>query len=101
MSKAKSHVKKGDTVKVIAGAYKGVEGTILSVDARKGRVTVEGVAPLKKAIRPSQDKPQGGFKDLDRPIHISNVAPVGAAAKPEKKELAKKAAKKKTDTKKK
>lgn len=99
MSKVKSHVKKGDNVKIIAGAYKGIEGTILSVDVRKGRVTVEGVAPVKKAIRPSQDKPQGGFKDLDRPIHISNVAP--ASAKPEKKEPAKKAAKKKADTKKK
>lgn len=99
MSKVKSHVKKGDNVKIIAGAFKGVEGAVLSVDTGKGRVTVEGVAPLKKAIRPSQDKPQGGFKDLDRPIHISNVALAGA--KPEKKEPAKKAAKKKSDTKKK
>jgi large subunit ribosomal protein L24 len=99
MSLKKSHVKQGDNVKIIAGAYKGVEGAITSVNVRKGRVTVEGVAPLKKAIRPTQEKPQGGFKDLERPIHISNVA-LANGAKPEKKAESKKPAKKKVDKKK-
>jgi large subunit ribosomal protein L24 len=99
MSLKKTHVKQGDNVKIIAGAYKGVEGVITSVNVRKGRVTVEGVAPLKKAIRPTQEKPQGGFKDLERPIHISNVALVNGS-KSGKKAGSKKPAKKKVDKKK-
>jgi large subunit ribosomal protein L24 len=99
MSLKKTHVKQGDNVKVIAGAYKGVEGEITSVNVRKGRVTVKGVPPLKKAIRPTQEKPQGGFKDLERPIHISNVALVNGAKSGNKAE-SKKPAKKKVDKKK-
>ena len=73
MSQIKFHVRKGDRVKVISGDHKGAEGTILQVITKKQRVLVEGVNMMKKAVRPSQDRPQGGFLETEAPIHISNV----------------------------
>lgn len=75
MSRIKTHVNKGDTVEVITGAHKGARGVILQVVRKEDqvRVLVEGVRMIKKAVRPSQDKPQGGFIEREGPIHISNV----------------------------
>jgi large subunit ribosomal protein L24 len=73
----KTHVKKGDEVEVIAGNHKGKQGTVLSVNAAKGRVIVDGVRPLKKATRPTETNPEGGIQTIDGPIHISNVKKVG------------------------
>ena len=73
MNRIKTHVKKGDQVVVIAGAAKGAQGTVLAVQTAKNRVLVEGVRMIKKAVRPSQDKPQGGIIEKEGPIHISNV----------------------------
>ncbi|MCC8021347.1 MAG: 50S ribosomal protein L24 [Akkermansia sp.] len=73
----KTHVKKGDEVEVIAGNHKGKRGTVLSVNAVKGTVIVEGVRILKKAVRPTEQDPDGGIKEVDGPIHISNVKKVG------------------------
>lgn len=99
MNQTKTHVKKGDLVKVIAGAHKGVQGVILEVNRKTSRVAVEGVAKIKRTIKPSQEQTEGGFKDIERPIHISNVKKVDAeAAKPK---ATKKAAKKKSVEKKK
>jgi len=72
----KLKIKKGDTVKVVAGAAVGQEGTILEVDQKKQRVIVEGLSVLnKKHVKPQSDKanPDGGIVDNDRSIHISNV----------------------------
>lgn len=69
----KTHVKKGDNVEVIAGKNKGKRGVVLSVNAKKQTVTVEGARILKKATKPSESDPEGGIKDIDGPIHISNV----------------------------
>ena len=69
----KTHVKKGDNVVVIAGKNKGKRGVVVSVDAKKETVIVEGVRTLKKATKPSEADPEGGIKDIDGPIHISNV----------------------------
>ena len=72
----KLKIKKGDTVKVIAGAALGQEGTILEVDHKKDRVYIEGLSVLnKKHVKPQTDKanPDGGIIDKDRSIHISNV----------------------------
>jgi len=73
----KTHVKKGDQVEIISGYHKGKRGTVLTVDAKKEQVVVEGARPIKKAVRPSEDNPSGGFKTLDGPVHISNVKKVG------------------------
>ncbi len=70
---ANAKVKKGDVVRVIAGADKGKTGKVLKVDPKHGRVTVEGVAVRKKAVRRSQANPNGGIQEFEAPIHISNV----------------------------
>ena len=70
---SKTHVSKGDEVKVIAGNHKGKQGTVLSVNAEKGQVVVEGARIIKKAIRKSEANPDGGIIEQDGPIAISNV----------------------------
>jgi large subunit ribosomal protein L24 len=73
MSRIKTHVKKGDQVQIIAGNHKGRHGLVLSVNAAKGQVVVEGGRPVKKAVKKSEKEPEGGIKTIDGPIHISNV----------------------------
>lgn len=77
MSQAKTHVKKGDQVQVITGNHKGKTGVVLSVNAAKGQVVVDGVRPLKKAVRRSEKHPDGGIITIDGPVHISNVKKLG------------------------
>jgi large subunit ribosomal protein L24 len=69
------HVKKGDTVIVIAGDDKGKKGEILSVDRKKGRVVVQGVNVGLKHIKRGHPKaPQGGRIEFERPIYACKVA---------------------------
>ncbi len=70
------HVKKNDTVQVIAGANKGATGRVLRVIPRKNLVVVQGLNIAKKHVRPSRKNPQGGRINVEHPIHISNVLPV-------------------------
>ncbi|HEX7261302.1 MAG TPA: 50S ribosomal protein L24 [Luteolibacter sp.] len=77
MSRIKTHVKKGDQVEIIAGNHKGKRGTVLLVNATKGKVTVEGGRPIIKATKPSEADPNGGLKTIDGAVHISNVKKVG------------------------
>lgn len=72
----KTHVRKGDTVEVITGKSKGKRGVVTSLNAAKQTVIVEGVRILKKATKPSENDPEGGIKEIDGPIHISNVKKV-------------------------
>lgn len=72
----KYHVKKGDTVQVIAGNDKGSRGKILTVYTDKDRVLVEGVNMRTKHEKPTQDNPQGSRSKREAPIHISNVMPI-------------------------
>jgi len=99
MNQPKTHVKKGDLVKIIAGAQKGIQGVIVEVNRKSNRVAVEGVAKIKRTIKPTQEQTEGGFKEIERPIHISNVKKVVEEAP--KPKAAKKAAKKKSVEKKK
>ncbi len=66
-------IKKGDTVKVIAGKDNGKEGKVLSVDAKNGKVVVEGVGMITKHTKPSQSNPNGGIVQKEAPIDMSNV----------------------------
>ncbi len=77
MSRIKTHVKPGDEVEVISGNHKGKTGTVSEVHPEKEQVVVEGVRPIKKAIRRSEQHPDGGIIEKDGPIHISNVKKVG------------------------
>ncbi|HEU4730528.1 MAG TPA: 50S ribosomal protein L24 [Kofleriaceae bacterium] len=67
-----AHVRKGDMVVVIRGAYKGKRGKILRLVG--DRVIVEKVAMIKRHQKPTQKTPQGGIIDKEGTIHISNVA---------------------------
>ena len=73
----KTHVKKGDEVQIIAGKSKGKRGVVLSVNAKKQTVTVEGARILKKATKPSESDPDGGIKEI---AHIAGIAKGLAAA---------------------
>ena len=70
------HVKKGDHVMVIAGDDRGRVGEILRVDAKAGKVLVQGVNRVYRHLRPSRQHPQGGRIQKEMPIAISNVLPV-------------------------
>jgi large subunit ribosomal protein L24 len=69
----KLHIKKGDTVIVIAGDNKGQQGKVLKVETSKQRAIVEGVNLVKKATKPNAKNPQGGIVEQEAPIHISNL----------------------------
>ena len=68
-------IKKGDVVKVIAGADKGAEGKVLEVLADADRVIVEGVNRVKRHTRAGRDggASTGGIITSEAPIHVSNV----------------------------
>ncbi|MHC4622485.1 MAG: 50S ribosomal protein L24 [Planctomycetota bacterium] len=70
------HIKKGDTVEIIAGDHKGTTGRVLRVIPEKNKVIVQGHNLAKKHVRPSRRNPQGGRISVEQPIHISNVLPV-------------------------
>jgi len=67
------HVKKNDLVVVLSGADKGKVGKVLVTLPERGRVVVEGVNEMKKAIRKSQDNPKGGIITKEFPIAAARV----------------------------
>jgi large subunit ribosomal protein L24 len=71
MSKLK--LRKGDTVKVIAGDSKGQEGKILSIDQAKSRAIIEGVNMLSKHSKPNAKNPNGGIVKQEGSVHVSNL----------------------------
>lgn len=77
------HVRKGDTVQVIAGKYKGQQGKILEVLTEKDRVRVEGIATVKRHLKPGRDPkvPEGGIIEKFGTVHISNVLPLDPQSK--------------------
>lgn len=76
-----ARIKKNDTVVVIAGADKGKTGKVLSVSPKKGVALVEGLNLVKKAIKRSEQTPQGGIVDREAPIQLSNLMPYDADKK--------------------
>ena len=66
-------IKKGDTVKVIAGKDKDKEGKVIAVDTKNHRVLVEGVNMVTKHAKPSAANQNGGIVTKEAPLHISNV----------------------------
>ena len=71
---SKLHIKKNDTVYVLAGEDKGKTGKVLKVLVEKQRAIVEGVNFVNKSAKPSAKNPQGGFEKVEAPIHISNLS---------------------------
>ena len=76
----KLHIRKGDTVQVIAGDDKGKTGKVLEVIASKNRAVVEGIAIVTKHTKPSAGKPEGGIKKTEGTINISNLMLVDPAS---------------------
>ena len=73
MGKKSVNIKKGDTVKVIAGKDKGAEGKVIAVLREEERVIVEGVNRIKKHVKAQQGGNAGGIVTTEAPIHVSNV----------------------------
>lgn len=67
------HVKRGDNVIVIAGADKGKQGRVLSVDADKNRAIVEGVNIIHRHSKPDAANPDGGIIKKEASVHLSNL----------------------------
>ena len=74
----KLKIKKGDTVKVITGEYKGTQGKVLEVLPKDNKALVEGVNMVSKSTKPSAAAPNGGIIKKEAPIHISNLMVVDA-----------------------
>jgi large subunit ribosomal protein L24 len=76
----KLHIRKGDTVKVIAGDDKGKTGKVLEVILDKQRALVEGVNIITRHTKPSAGKPEGGIKKVEAAVHVSNLMLVDPAS---------------------
>jgi len=74
-------IKKGDRVVVLTGKDKGRQGSVLQVLPKEQRVLVQGLNMVQRHTRPSQLDPQGGIKNKEAPIHVSNVAIVDSQGK--------------------
>ena len=70
---SKLHIKKGDTVKILAGVDNGKSGKVTSVDLGKGRAFIEGINMVSKHTKPSAANPQGGILKQEASVHISNL----------------------------
>ena len=67
-------IKKNDMVKIIAGDHKGKTGKVLQVLPAQQMVKLEGIGQFTRHLKPNQLKPQGGTREIHRPLHVSNVA---------------------------
>ncbi len=67
------HIHNGDQVEVVAGREIGKRGKVLNIFAPKKRVTVEGLAIIKRHTRPTQKNQQGGIIEREGSIHVSNL----------------------------
>lgn len=77
----KTHIKKDDTVVVMAGADRGNQGKVVSIDRETSRAIVEGLNMVSKHTKPSAANPQGGISKMEAPIHISNLMIVDPSTK--------------------
>lgn len=77
----KIKLKKGDTVVVLAGKYKGKTGKITATHPSENKVTVEGINIVKKHQKPNKQYPQGGIIELTKPMWVSKVAIVEPTSK--------------------
>ncbi len=78
----KLHIKKGDTVKVIAGNYKGQEGRVLRVLVDQRKALVEGINMVSKHTKPNAQNNQGGIIKKESPIHVSNLLVIDGEGNP-------------------
>ncbi len=77
----KIRLKKGDTVQVTTGKYKGKTGKVVATHPQENKVTVEGINIVKKHVKPNRTYPQGGIIEMTKPIWVSKVAIVDPTSK--------------------
>lgn len=77
----KIKLKKGDTVQVLAGKYKGKTGKITATHPAENKVTVEGINIVKKHVKPNREHPQGAIVELTKPMWVSKVAIIDPTSK--------------------
>lgn len=77
----KIRLKKGDTVIVRAGKYKGKTGKVTATHPTENKVTVEGINIVKKHVKPNRTHPQGAIVELTKPIWVSKVSIVEPTSK--------------------
>ena len=75
-------IKKGDRIVVLTGKDKGRQGTVSKVFPKEQRVLVDGLNMVQRHTRPTQFDPQGGIKNKEAPIHVSNIAIVDSKGQP-------------------
>jgi large subunit ribosomal protein L24 len=73
MASGKLHIRKGDRVLLLSGKDKGKKGKVVSTLPDKNRVLVEGMNIIKKHAKPTQKVQQGGIREMEAPLHASNV----------------------------
>ena len=71
---AKMHIKTGDTVVVLSGEDKNVQGEVIAVSPEEGKVIVKGVNIIHKHVKPRRQGETGGIVDAEGAIYASNVA---------------------------
>jgi large subunit ribosomal protein L24 len=77
----KIRLKKGDTVMVRSGKFKGQTGKITAVHPSLNKVTVEGINIVKRAYKPTQARPQGGIVELTKPMWVSKLGLLDSVGK--------------------
>ena len=75
-------IKKGDKVVVLTGKDKGKTGNVVRVLPKEERLVVGGINMVQRHTKPTQGDPQGGIKNKEAPLHVSNVAIVDSNGKP-------------------
>nr|YP_009394179.1 ribosomal protein L24 [Rhodomela confervoides]ARW62741.1 ribosomal protein L24 [Rhodomela confervoides] len=73
MRKTKLKIKKGDTVEVLSGKYKGENGIVYSVNKDHDKLIIENINIKTKHVKPRQTDEKGYIKKIEGPIHYSNV----------------------------
>lgn len=73
MKKYRINIKQGDEVKIISGKYKGSTGKVIKVITKSNRLIVEKINVQLKHVKPKQTEEKGEIKQIERPIHRSNI----------------------------
>ncbi len=76
MEKTKLHVKTGDTVQIISGRDKGLQGKVLQVSPKEGKVIVQGRNMVSKHVKPRRQGEQGGIVKAESALYAAKVMPV-------------------------
>jgi large subunit ribosomal protein L24 len=74
-------LKLNDEVIVLAGKDKGKTGKVKKINFKTNRVLVDGVNKVKKALKPTQENPNGGLSEIEKSVHISNVSLISPKTK--------------------